>query len=310
MTWEISSEQIPLNVQIVEVGPRDGLQDLPDFVDTNDKLDIIKSLETTGISRIEVTSFVNPKVVPQMKDAEKVVESLPVSQNRSQEIQYEATIPNMEGLKRCLGSKVNSVNMFVSASNTHNKKNVNMKINESLKEIERMAKLAKEKGLHTTLTIATAFGCPFEGWVPFKNVERIAEKASELDMDELALGDTTGMANPRLVTKRISRLQDKLDIDLRAHFHDNRGTGLVNAFFAFLAGAHILDSSVGGLGGCPANPHTEVVGGNIATEDMVYAYQQSGIKTGEIDLSSVIKASQILDRKIDFDLPAKVSACV
>src|SRR3989442_6872078 len=246
---------LPKSVRIREVGPRDGFQNEPEVLDTADKVALIDCLSGTGLTRIEVTSFVRPDVIPQLSDAERVLRSI----ERRAGVSYTVLIPNERGLERGLalieetGEKLfEEVNLFLSASETHNQKNVNRSVEESLAGLERVIARAREAGLRCEGVISGSFGCPYEGEVPPERVFAIAERLAGAGCAEVAFGDTTGMANPVQVREFFEAARERLgDVELTAHFHNTRGQGLANALAALEAGVDSFESSFGGLGGCP-----------------------------------------------------------
>jgi len=272
---------------IVEVGPRDGLQYESGFYPTHDKIALINQLSSCGLTRIEVTSFVHPKIIPALRDAVEVFEGI----DKKPGIIYSALIPNLKGCQRALDTPVDELALFVSASEAHNKKNVGKFIAESLQEFDQIAKLVLSAGRSLRGYVVTAFGCPYEGDIPIERVLDIARAYADLGVAEVSFGDTTGMANPITVQRKMSRLSEELDsLRLAAHFHNSRGLGLANVYAAYQAGIRIFDSSVGGLGGCPT-----AVGamGNVATEDLVNMLEEMGIETG-LDFDGLIKATNLV----------------
>ena len=282
---------LPKSVRIREVGPRDGFQNEPEVLDTADKVALIDCLSGTGLTRIEVTSFVRPDVIPQLSDAERVLRSI----ERRAGVSYTVLIPNERGLERGLalieetGEKLfEEVNLFLSASETHNQKNVNRSVEESLAGLERVIARAREAGLRCEGVISVSFGCPYEGEVPPERVLGIAERLAGAGCAEVAFGDTTGMANPVQVREFFAAARDRLgDVELTAHFHNTRGQGLANALAALEAGVDSFESSFGELGGCPVPKGAT---GNIATEDLVSMLHEMGIETG-IDLERLLRCA-------------------
>jgi hydroxymethylglutaryl-CoA lyase len=278
---------MPESVRIREVGPRDGFQNEPETIATADKVRLIDMLAATGLRRMEVTSFVRPDVIPQLADAEEVLGSI----SRSAGVSYSVLIPNLRGLERALAYRehFDEVNLFLSASETHNRKNVNRSIAESLEGIGAAVGRAREEGLRCEGVISTSFGCPYEGEVPPERVFEIAERLAELGCEEVGFGDTTGMANPRQVGEFFDAAHERLDgTGLTAHFHNTRGQGLANALAALEHGVDSFESSFGELGGCPVPPGST---GNISTEDLVSMFDEMGVVTG-IDLPALIDASR------------------
>lgn len=290
---------LPKRVTIVEVGPRDGFQNEPIFVPTNLKVELINHLSDTGLRRIEVTSFVHPKLVPQLSDASEVFLGI----ERREGVSYSALVPNLKGLERALGAGLKEIAIFVSASETHNKRNVNMSISQSLSTLRQIAEICINKGIRIRGYIVTAFGCPYEGRVPIERVKEIAKEYLSMKVAEIALGDTTGMATPLQVIHVIKELRKELgDINLALHFHNTRGAGLANVLAALLEGITVFDGSIGGLGGCPYAPGAT---GNIPTEDLVHMLENMGIETG-IDLNKLIQCAKRTQEIMGRELPGQV----
>ena len=287
---------LPKSVTIVEVGPRDGLQNEAHFVPTEQKIELIDRLSGTGLKRIEITSFVHPKAIPQLKDSEEIVKRT----RRKAEVTYSALVPNEKGLERALAAGVKEIALFVSASETHNQKNVKMSIAESLKGFCKIAERALSYGIRIRGYVVTAFGCPYEGKVPPEKVEFIAGEYQAMGVHEIALGDTTGMANPLQVSRMVDRIKPRSGSAVLAlHFHDTRGAALANILAALQEGVTIFDGSIGGLGGCPYAPGAS---GNVATEDLVNMLQEMGIETG-VDLGKLIDCARFARDIIQRELP-------
>ena len=291
--------ELPTKVQIIEVGPRDGFQIEPAFIPTEQKIRIINKLSETGLRRIEVTSFVHPKAIPQLADAAEVMAGI----TRKEGVSYMALVPNVKGVERALQAAVEEINLVVSASESHNKNNMNMSIAESLKAFREAAKIALGNGMRITGSIATAFGCPFEGWVSPRKVEEIAQELLAMGVHEVSLADTTGMADPSQVIGVVSRLRHQFkDVEFRLHFHNTRGAGMANVLAALFEGITIFDGSIGGLGGCPYAPGAT---GNIPTEDMVHMLESMGIDTG-IDLPKLVDCAKMVQELLGRELPGQV----
>ncbi len=293
--------ELPQSVHIREVGPRDGFQNEPEVIPTADKVRLIELLGETGLRRIEVTSFVRPDVIPQLADAEQVLEEVKLADL----ISVSVLIPNERGLERALAhrARFHEVNGFLSASETHNQKNVGRSIDESLVGLRRMFSTARREGLRCEGVISTSFGCPYEGSVPVARVLEIAQELAEAGCEELAFGDTTGMANPRQVEEFVSAAHQALPgVELTAHFHNTRGQGLANVLAALQAGIASFESSFGELGGCPVPPGAT---GNIATEDLVSMLEEMGIETG-IDLAALVEAAREAQRLLGRSLGSHV----
>jgi hydroxymethylglutaryl-CoA lyase len=276
----------PAEVRIREVGPRDGFQNEPEVIATDDKVRLIGMLVAARLRRLEITSFVRPDVIPQLADAEEVLRRI----ERPEDITYSVLIPNERGLERALGlrDRFDEVNLFLSASETHNRKNVNRSIAESLEGLRRTIDRARSEGLRCEGVISVSFGCPFEGEVPAEGVFEIAESLAEAGCEEVSFGDTTGMANPRQVGEFFAAARQRLPgVELTAHFHNTRGQGLANVLAALSAGVESFEAAFGELGGSPVSPGAT---GNISTEDLVSMLHEMGIDTG-IDLAALIEAS-------------------
>ncbi|MBI4319148.1 MAG: hydroxymethylglutaryl-CoA lyase [Chloroflexi bacterium] len=291
---------VPKEVTIVEVGPRDGLQNEERVVPTEDKLRLIEALSEAGLKRIEVTSFVHPKWVPQLRDAAEVMKAL----RRRPGILYSVLVPNQTGFDRALGAGVEEIEVFLSASESHNMLNVNRTIAQSLEGLEPICQAARQSGIIVRASIATSFGCSIEGRVPAEKVIDIAGSLVGMGVEEIAFGDTVGLANPRQAYDLFSRLRDALPgTRLAAHFHDTRGTGLANALAALQAGITIFDSSIGGMGGCPNTPGAA---GNVATEDLVNMFEEMGVSTG-LSVAKLIECAKLAEGIIGRRLPGQLS---
>jgi len=285
-------------VKIREVGPRDGFQNEPETIATDDKVELIDALARTGLRRLEVTSFVRPDVIPQLADAAEVLARIDVPE----EVAVSVLIPNARGLQLALEQRdrIDEINVFMSASETHNRKNVNRTIAESLSELEGVLAGAREADLRCEGVISTSFGCPYEGHVPIERVLEVAARLRDAGAQEIGFGDTTGMANPLQVSEFFGVARDALgaDVELTAHFHNTRGQGLANVLAALGAGVESFESSFGELGGCPVPAGAT---GNIATEDLVSMLHEMGVQTG-IDLAALLacagRAQEILGRPL------------
>jgi hydroxymethylglutaryl-CoA lyase len=282
------SDGYPDAVRIREVGPRDGFQNEPDVIPTDAKVRLIDALARSGLRRLEVTSFVRPDVIPQLADAREVLQAIDVPDD----VDVSVLIPNERGLDNALGlrDRFDEINCFLSASETHNRRNVNRTIEESLSGIERVLGRAREEGLRCEGVISVAFGCPYEGHVPPERVFAIARRLSDAGAQEVAFGDTTGMANPRQVGAFFASAREALgsEVEPTAHFHNTRGQGLANVLAALEQGIDSFESSFGELGGCPVPPGAT---GNIATEDLVSMLHEMGIETA-ISLERLLEASR------------------
>jgi hydroxymethylglutaryl-CoA lyase len=292
---------LPARVRIREVGPRDGFQNEPEVIPTAEKVRLIDLLSSTGVERLEVTSFVRSDVIPQLADAEDVLASI----RRPSDVSFSVLVPNERGLERALEmrDRFDEVNLFLSASETHNRKNVNRSIEESLAGLERTIGSAREAGLRCEGVISVSFGCPYEGDVPPERVFAIAERLAAAGCEELAFGDTTGMANPRQVGEFFALARERLTgAELTAHFHNTRGQGLANALAALEEGVESFESSFGELGGCPVPPGST---GNVSTEDLVSMLDEMGVETG-IELERLIAASRAAQEALGRPLGAHV----
>jgi hydroxymethylglutaryl-CoA lyase len=277
---------IPKAVRIREVGPRDGFQNEPETIATADKVRLVEMLARTGLQRLEVTSFVRADVVPQLADGREVLERADIPD----EVSVSVLVPNMRGLEAALEvrEKIDEVNIFLSASETHNRHNVNRSVEESLTGAEHVLARATEEGLRCEGVISTSFGCPYEGYVPFERVFEIAKRLSVAGAVEIGFGDTTGMANPVQVGEFFRRAQEEIvGAELTAHFHDTRGQALANVLAALEVGVDSFESSFGELGGCPVPSGAT---GNVASEDLVSMLHEMGIETG-IDLAKLLGAA-------------------
>ncbi len=292
---------LPSKARIREVGPRDGFQNEPETIPTADKVRLIDMLSASGLKRIEVTSFVRPDVIPQLADAEEVLAAV----QRRDGVSFSVLIPNERGLERALGlrDRFDEINVFVSASETHNRKNVNRSIEESLVGLELTLASAREAGLRCEGVISTSFGCPYEGEVPPERVFAIAERLIAAGCEEVGFGDTTGMANPVQVGEFFAAARERLvGAELTAHFHNTRGQGLANVLAALEQGVGSFESSFGELGGCPVPPGAT---GNVSSEDVVSMLHEMGIETG-IDLARLIEASRAAQETLSRTLGAHV----
>lgn len=287
-------------IEIVEVGPRDGLQSEPEVLPTAAKLELIQRLIDAGVRRIEVASFVNPKRVPQMADAEAVLAALP----RRADVQYIGLVLNKKGFERARAAGCSEVGLVAVATNSFGERNQGASIEETVRVCEEIVPLARAAGIRAQVTISVAFGCPFEGEVPASRVAEIARRLAALEPLEIAIADTIGVAVPTQVTAVIEEVKTAVHgTPLRCHFHNTRNTAVANAYAAILAGVNTLDASVGGIGGCPFAPNAT---GNVATEDLLYMLSRSGFSTG-IDLSRMIDAARWLQAQRGKALPSMVS---
>jgi hydroxymethylglutaryl-CoA lyase len=278
---------IPGAVRIREVGPRDGFQNEPETIATADKVRLVEMLARIGLRRLEVTSFVRADVVPQLADGREVLERAEIPD----EVSVSVLVPNMRGLEAALAvrERIDEVNVFLSASETHNRHNVNRSVEESLTGVEAVLARATEEGLRCEGVISTSFGCPYEGYVPIERVFEIARRLADAGAVEIGFGDTTGMANPVQVGEFFRRAAEELsEVERTAHFHDTRGQALANVLAALEVGVDSFESSFGELGGCPVPPGAT---GNVASEDLVSMLGEMGIETG-IDLGKLLEAAR------------------
>lgn len=281
-------EGFPEAVSIVEVGPRDGLQSEPVFVPTDKKIALVNGLIDTGIRHLEVTSFVSPRAVPQMRDAAEVLAGV----DRSKCAVLTALVPNARGAERAAEAGVDAMVVFMSASESHNLKNVNRSREQSLKGFADIVQIAGDARIPVFGAIATAFGCPFEGDVAVGAIVDVAQAYRDMGITMISLGDTTGMATPPLVQERCRALARAVpEADIALHFHNTRGVGLACVYAGLLEGITRYEASVGGLGGCPFAPKAT---GNVCTEDLVYMLDECGVKTG-VDLNRLIGVSREIE---------------
>jgi len=289
---------LPRHISVREVGPRDGLQN-EQPVPTQAKIELIDRLSRTGVQRIEAVSFVRPEAIPQMADADEVWGGI----ERAADVRYSALVPNLRGAVRALDRGLTEIEAVVSASDTHNRKNVNRSTAESLDDIAQIIAVARERGASCQVIVSTAWGCPYEGDVPVDRVVATAGRAIADGADTISFGDTTGMATPGRVSGLVGEFRSAYpDIALNLHFHNTRGTGLANVLAALQLGVADFDASVGGLGGCPYAPGAT---GNIATEELVHMVEDMGVGTG-VDLDAMIEAAAAAERIIGRQLPSQV----
>ena len=291
---------IPMSIDIVEVAPRDGLQNEQATFSTRDKIDLITRLLDAGIKRIEVASFVHPGRVPKMADAEQVLAELPDRDG----VSYIGLVLNRRGAERALKTKVDEIASVVVATDTFGQKNQGQTIEDGILTVRDILTLARQNGRKGQVTISAAFGCPYEGDVPVSRIIDIAQRVAEADPTEIALADTIGSGVPGQVRDLFASLAEKIPhIPLRGHFHNTRNTGIANAFAALESGAQALDASLGGIGGCPFAPRAT---GNIATEDLVYLLHRSGVQTG-VSLPALINNTVWIENKLGRAVPSLVS---
>ena len=287
-------------VEIVEVGPRDGLQNERLSLPVATKVELIESLIKAGVRRLEVASFVNPKRVPQMANAEQLLVALP----RLPDVSYIGLVLNMKGFDRALAAGCHEIGMAVVASNTFSRRNQGVSTEQAIQDWLSIAAAARAAGIRAQVTISAAFGCPFEGEVPAQRVIDIVRQVAAAEPFEIALADTIGVAVPSAVTRMIELVRSAVPgVQLRCHFHDTRNTGIANCYAALEAGVRVLDASAGGAGGCPFAPAAT---GNVATEDLLYLLQRSGFRSG-VSLPGMIGIAQWLQTQLQRTLPGRLS---
>jgi len=285
------------SVSIIEVGPRDGLQSEPEILSTDVKIEFIERAIAAGIRRLEVTSFVHPKRVPQMADAEDVIRGLP----DRDDVIYIGLVLNRRGFDRARDVNIDEIGMAVVASDTYNQRNQGVPTAESIKAWIDIARDAKAAGIRANVMVSSAFGCPFEGEVPLQRVLDIVDQVAEVEPVELGIADSIGVAVPNQVTEMMGALRERVPhLPIRFHFHNTRNTGLANAQAAVDAGVASLDASIGGIGGCPFAPAAT---GNIPTDDLLYLLDRSGVKTG-VSLEKIIETSGWLQEQLGRGVPA------
>jgi hydroxymethylglutaryl-CoA lyase len=284
-------------VSIIEVGPRDGLQSEPEILSTSVKLEFIRRAIDAGIRRMEVTSFVHPKRVPQMADAEDVIRGLP----DRDDVIYIGLVLNKKGFERARDVNIDEIGMAVVASDTYNQRNQGVPTSESIKAWLEMSAAARAAGMRTNVMVSSAFGCPFEGEVPVARILEIVKQIVDGEPVELGIADSIGVAVPTQVTDLLGAVQEIVpDLPIRCHFHNTRNTGLANAQAALEAGVASLDASIGGIGGCPFAPAAT---GNIPTDDLLYMLDRSGVQSG-VSLDKIIETSNWLQEQLGRDVPA------
>ena len=289
---------LPHQVRITEVGTRDGFQAEKAFIPTEAKIEVLNKMMDAGVPRIEYSSFVSPRAVPQLADTVEVLQG--AARGRASLV---ALIANAKGAERAAEAKCDELVVVLSASESHNIKNVNRSVDESLNGMDDIMRHASSAGIPVHGAIATAFGCPFEGDVPTEQVVRIAKHLKSVGFSGVGLGDTTGMATPPLVTKTCQALHDEVpDFPVALHFHNTRGIGLCNVMAGLEEGVTEYESSIGGLGGCPFAPGAT---GNICTEDLVYLLHEMGIETG-IDLEALCEVAHVVEMAVNHSLPGQV----
>lgn len=292
------ADRLPRRATIYEVGPRDGLQNEARMVPTADKIAFIDALAQVGLPYVEITSFVNPKWIPQLADAVEVARGV----KQREDVVFSALVPNRKGLDAALAGGMREIAIFLSASETHNKKNVNKTIAETLAAFEEVVEPARARGVRVRAYVSTVFGCPYEGEVDPRRVVELVRALRGLGVYQVSLGDTIGVANPAQVERVLSTILDEVPAaELAMHFHDTRGTALANCLVGLALGITTIDASVGGLGGCPYAPGAS---GNLATEDVVAMLHAMGVETG-VDLDKLVDCSQRVAALVGHELPSK-----
>ena len=295
----MNDSSFPSRVRIVEVGPRDGLQNEPAFIPTADKIAFVNRLSEAGHTMIEVSAFVSPKWVPQMADASEVCAGI----TRRPGVRYTALVPNLQGLARARDARVNEVAVFPAASETFSKRNINQTIDEALTQAKQVCDEARAMELPVRAYLSTSFGCPFEGPVAPSRVAELTARLIDLGAYEVSISDTIGVAHPRQVADILGHVMQRVPVSrLALHFHDTRGTALVNVYAGLEAGVAVFDASAGGLGGCPYAPGAT---GNLATEDLVYLLDGLRITTG-VQLDTLATASRAIEPLVGHPLPSRM----
>jgi hydroxymethylglutaryl-CoA lyase len=291
--------QVPARVTICEVGTRDGFQIEPEFIPTEQKIEVVDRLTEAGVPRIEVTSFVHPKAVPQLRDAEAVMAAI----RRRPGTRYAALVPNDKGAARAVDAGVDAIHTVLSASESHNLANVNMTIAESVEKLRAVAQIASRAGVPLQCGVSTSFGCPFEGEVPVDRLESVVARLVDLGARGIGLADTTGMANPRQVADVLERLMPRFPgIEWTLHTHDTRAMAIPNILAAMQLGVTHFDASIGGLGGCPFAPGAS---GNVCSEDLVHCLHAMGVDTG-IDLDRLVAVSRRVEAVVGRPMPGQI----
>ncbi|MFS0593404.1 hydroxymethylglutaryl-CoA lyase [Cytobacillus horneckiae] len=277
-------------VIISEVCPRDGFQSLADIIPTEEKVEWINAMIDCGFKQIEVTSFVHPKAIPQLRDAGEVLQKI----NRKQGVKLRALVPNLRGLERAIEAKVDKVKLMLSATDSHSISNANSKTFDAMKGFEPLVKRATEASMAVSGSISVIFGCPYEGDVPLERIEEICKRYIDMGIYQLSLADTTGMANPVKIKRIIGHISNEFpELSFSLHLHNTRGMAFANAVAGYDMGVRDFDSAIAGLGGCPYAPNAT---GNIASEDLIHGFEEMGISTG-VDLDKVIKLGKELEIK-------------
>lgn len=295
-------KNFPESVDIVEVGPRDGLQNEKSHIPTKAKIQFIKALAAAGLKRIEATSFVSPRAIPQLSDAKAVIDGL---KGLPEDVELSVLVPNMKGLERALSVGIKDIAIFTAASKTFNQKNIGTDIEGSFKRFEEVMATAKAEGLNVRGYVSTVFVCPYEGVIAASVAKEVTERLLAEGCSEVSLGDTIGAATPKMVAESLEQILASCPVDkLALHFHDTRGTALANVMTGLGMGFRVFDSSAGGLGGCPYAPGAA---GNLATEDLLYLLEGLGLKTGA-QIDKVAAAALALESSLNHSLPGRTVA--
>lgn len=290
--------QLPPKVEVYEVGPRDGLQNELRMVPTRDKVRLVRALIASGLKRIEVTSFVSPRWIPQLADADDLLKQL----GRTDGVTFSALVPNLKGLQRARDAGLEEAAIFISATESHSKKNINKSIEEAITTARDVSAAAAKSGMRVRGYLSTVWGCPYEGTTPIKRVVEICRRLSDLGLYQISLGDTIGVGNPKQTQQILEALLTHLPASRFAlHLHDTRGTALANALVGLGYGVTTLDASIGGLGGCPYAPGAA---GNLATEDLVFMLNSMGVDTG-VKLEKLVEAGEVAQELIGRKLSGK-----
>lgn len=289
---------VPQQVDVYEVGPRDGLQNELRTLATADKARLIEALVNAGLKRIEVSSFVSPRWIPQLADAEKLIGLLP----RRDDVTYTALVPNLKGLERAKAAGLQEAAVFLSVTESHSKKNINKSVAEAIATAREVADGARSAGMKVRCYLSTVWGCPYEGITPVARVVEVVKQLADIGLYQLSLGDTIGVGTPTQTAEIVTEVSKIIPLkQIALHLHDTRGTALANALIGLSMGITTFDSSIGGLGGCPYAPGAA---GNLATEDLIYMLQGMGVKTG-VDLNRLVEAGELAQELIGRKLSGK-----
>jgi len=293
-------QNLPNNVRINEVATRDGFQSEALFIPTDKKIDMIDRLSLLGLNKIEVTSFVSPKAIPNLRDAEEVMNSI----TRNPKVTYVTLVPNEKGAERALATNTDEINLVMSVSESHNLSNMRMTCEQSLAQFQRICALMEGSNTRINASLATSFGCPFEGIIAPERVIKVIKQYLDIGIQSISIADTTGMASPRQVYELCTQVRDVFPtLDVTLHLHNTRGMGLANALAGLSAGITQLDASLGGIGGCPYAPGAT---GNICTEDLVHMLESIGLNTG-VDLPRLLNMARELPELLKHDISGQVA---